>query len=278
MHRLLNILSLLGGLKEYVVLAVLSIVSITLLSLNDNPQIRVIRAYTIGAIGLFQSIVSVVPNIFELERENEILRQQNVILIDQVSRLREARLENDRLRSMLDFRERTPFQLLPADVVGKTLDLMRNTITLNVGENEGVKPSMPIVTETGLVGRVAATSARYAVGQLMVNRDFRASAKIQRSRVSGIVTWSGGEYLELRNITKTQDVAVGDSVVTSEYSNMFPSDVSIGVVSSVKEHEGGLFKEIQITPFVDFVRLEHVFVLLREPDAERQLLEKSLHR
>lgn len=270
MQRFLIIVRL---FKEYVVLAFLTIVSLVLLSLNDNAQIRTIRAYTIGIVGVLQSATSAVPNFFALERENEILRQQNVNLTDEVSRLREARLENIRIRTMLQLKERPPFHFIAADVVGKTLDLLRNTITINVGEIDGIRTNMPIVSEAGLVGRVIATSTHYAVGQLMINRDFRASAKIQRSRVVGILSWRGGDVLELRNVAKTQDVVAGDRVLTSEYGSVFPRDLKIGVVAEVTEREGGLFKQIHIKPSVDFTTLEHVFVITATADQERQSLE-----
>lgn len=272
MQRLFNIVR---AFKEYVVLALLTIFSLVLLSLNDNPQIRTIRAYTVGFIGLFQNATSVIPNIFALERENQLLREQNVSLTDEVSRLREARLENERLREMLGLKERSPYRLIAADVVGKTMDLLRNTITLNVGERQGVRTNMPIVSEAGLVGRVIATSGNYTVGQLMMNKEFRASAKIQRSRVFGILAWDGGEYVELRNVAKTQDVVVGDVVMTSEYSNVFPRDLKIGIVANVSEHPGGLFKQIQIKSFVDLATVEHVFVVTAVPQPERESLESK---
>jgi rod shape-determining protein MreC len=275
MQRLLNILRL---FKEYVVLALLTIVSLVLLSLNDNPQVRTIRAYTIGAVGMFQDIVSALPNIFALEKENTILRQQNVNLTDEVSRLREARLENTRLREMLRLREHSRHRLIAAEVVGKTTNLLRNTITLNIGERDGVRMHMPVVSEGGLVGRIVAVSNRYAVGQLMINRDFRASVKVQRSRVVGILAWIGGDHLELRNVAKTQDVAVGDVVMTSEYSNVFPRDLKVGVVTSVSEQEGGLFRHILVQPAVDFSTLEHVFIITSVPDAERTELEGKVTR
>lgn len=273
MQRLFNIIRL---FKEYVVLTLLTTVSLVLLSLNDNPQIRTLRAYTIGIVGVLQSTVSVLPNFFALEKENEILRQQNVILMDEVGRLREARLENGRLRGLLQLKERSPFHLLAADVAGKTLDLLRNTVTITVGERDGVKPNMSIVSEAGLVGRVIATSPHYAIGQLMINRDFRASAKIQRSRIIGILAWSGGDFLDLKNVAKTQDVATGDVVLTSEYSNIFPRNLKIGVVINVSEREGSLFKQVQIKPSVDFSTLEHIFVITAAPDPERQTLEGKI--
>jgi len=273
MQRLTNIVA---QFKEYAILALLLLVSLLLLSFNDNRQIRAIRSYTIGFIGLFQEALSVIPNVFELKRENAILRELNVNLSDEVNRLREARLENLKLRAMVGLKEQSTFNLIAGDVVGKSLYLLRNSITVNVGECDGVKPDMPIVSESGLVGKIAATSARYSIGQLLLNKDFRASAKVQRSRVDGIIAWDGGEYVRLRNIAKTQDIKEGDVVTTSEYSNVFPRDIKIGYVARVSEKPGSLFKEVDVKPSVDFSALEQVFIITTVQDSERVLLEKRV--
>ena len=275
MQRLVNIILL---FKEYFVLALFIIFSLILLGSNDNVQLRAIRSYTVGFVGLFQDALSIIPNVFELKRENEILRQLNVNLSDEVNRLREARLENIRLRAMLVLKERVEFKLIAADIVGKSLNLLRNTITLNAGENEGLRPDMPIISETGLVGKLIATSGHYSIGQLMLNKDFRASAKIQRNRIDGIIAWEGREVLQLKNVSKTQDVREGDIVTTSEYSNLFPPDIKIGFVSKVFEKPGSLFKEIDVTPSVGFPSLEQVFIVTALQDSERVSLEKKTIR
>jgi len=274
MQKLFNILVL---FKEYVIFVVLLIVSLILLGTNDNTQIRAIRSYTIGFVGIFEQALSAIPNFVELKRENEILRQLNVNLSDEVNRLREARLENIRLRNLVGLKEQRPFTLITGDVVGKSLHLLRNTITLNIGESDGVKSDMPIISENGLVGRILITSSHYAIGQLMLNKDFRASAKIQRSRIDGIIAWDGGENLHLNNVAKSQDIRPGDVVMTSEYSNIFPRNVKIGFVSKVNEKPGNLFKEIEVTPSVDFSTLEQVFVIAAVNDAEREALEKKTY-
>lgn len=261
--------------KEYFVFALLILVSLALLSVNDNRQIRAIRSYTVGAIGLMQSALTVIPNIFQLRDENRILRELNVNLTDEVSRLREARLENMRLRSLLGLKERSPFRLLPADIVGKSLQLMRNTVMLNVGEAEGVKTDMPIISHAGLVGRIIAVSGHYSIGQIILNKDFRASAMIQRSRVDCIVTWNGGSNIHLKDIAKKQDVRIGDIVVTSGYSILYPPDIVIGMVVNVVETPGSLFKDVDAAPATDFSTLEQVFVVLQTPNPERVALEQK---
>ena len=275
MQRLLSIILL---FKEYFVVALLIVVSLTLLSFNDNIQIRAIRSYTVGFIGIIQDAVSIIPNVLELKRENEILRQLNVNLSDEVNRLRESRLENMRLRAMLGMKEKTGFKLVPADIIGKSLQLLRNTVTLNVGEQDGVKPDMPVISETGLVGKIITTSTHYSVGQLMLNKDFRASAKIQRSRIDGIIAWDGSEAVRLNNVSKTADVKEGDVVTTSEYSSIFPPEIKIGIVARITEQPGSLFREIDVNPSVDFPSLEQVFVVIAVADTERVELEQTTSR
>jgi rod shape-determining protein MreC len=227
-------------------------------------------------MGVLQSGISIIPNVFELQRENAVLRQLNVNLADEVSRLREARLENIRLRGMVGLKEESEFHLVAGDVIGKSFHLLRNTITMNIGETEGIKPDMPIISESGLVGKVIVTSAHYSIGQLMLNKDFHSSAKIQRSRVDGIISWEGGDFVLLKNVAKTQDVKEGDLVTTSEYSSTFPRNIRIGVVSKVSEKQGSLFQEIQISPSVDVASLEKVFVVTAVQDSERTVLEKKV--
>jgi rod shape-determining protein MreC len=272
MQRLFDIIRF---FKEYFVFAILILVSLSLLSLNDNAQLRAIRSYTIGAIGLMQNTLSLIPNIFRLQDENQILRQLNVNLTDEVSRLREARLENMRLRSLLKLKDHSPFRLLPADVVGKNLQLMHNTITLDVGESDSVKSDMAVISHAGLVGRIIATSNHFSICQIIPNKDFRASALIQRSRVDCIVTWNGVSTIHLKNISKKQDVRVGDVVVTSGYSILFPRDIVIGTVVSVVETPGSLFKDVEASISTDFPTLEQAFVIMETPNPERLELEQK---
>lgn len=258
--------------KEYVIFTVLMAVSISLLVVNDNTQIRYIRSLTVGMLGAVQQTFSFIPNITSLQRENELLRQVNVNLADEVNQLREARLENIRLRSMIALRETSTVQLISAKVIAKNLNLLRNTITLDEGSSEGIHNGNPVVTGEGLVGRVIAVSGEYSIVQILYNVDFRASAKDQRSRVDGIIAWDGNDLI-LQNIAKTLDVKEGDPIITSEYSNAFPPGIKIGIVKSVKEIPNSLFKRIEIVPTVDLTQTEEVFAMDFVPSLERMALE-----
>jgi rod shape-determining protein MreC len=258
--------------REYVVFTSLVLISVILLLLNDNVQVREIRALAIGSVGTIQQTFSFIPDIANVRSENELLRHTNLGLSAEVNQLREARLENIRLRSMIALQESSSFHFTAGKVVAKNLNLLRNTITLHVGANNGVRIGNPIVTGDGLVGKVIAVSGNYTIVQSMLNVDFRASGKVQRSRVDGIVAWNG-KSLILKNVVKSMDVKVGDAVITSEYSSAYPSGIKIGIVSNVSEIPGSLFHAIEITPSVDFVQLEEAFVMDFLPDIEKTVIE-----
>ncbi|HXG38395.1 MAG TPA: rod shape-determining protein MreC, partial [Bacteroidota bacterium] len=199
--------------KEYIILAGLIVVSLVLLVLNDNPQVRRIRTLATVSLGVVQEQLSSIPSYFFLKSENETLRRLNVQLADEASKLRDARLENIRLRQLLGLKERSTDRLIAARVVNKNLTLSRNTLTIDVGEADSVKPMMPVINEAGVVGMVIATSKHYAMVNLLLNTSFRVSAKVERSRVDGIVAWDGNNLL-LKNVVKTMDVVPGDVILT----------------------------------------------------------------
>jgi rod shape-determining protein MreC len=269
---------ILAQFREYLLVSVYLAAAIALLAVNDTPQIRSIRSLTIVAAGFLQDTFAFLPNYFTLSGENHALRELNLTLSDEVNRLREARLENIRLRRLLGLKEHPVFRPVAASVVGKNLQLLRNTITVDVGSADGVQPNMPIVTEEGLVGKVIAAGAHYAIGQILLNKDLRVSAKIQRSRVDGIIRWDGGATLTMQNVVKTMDVQAGDVVITSAYSSLFPAGIRIGVVSSARQVQGSLFQIIDVSPAVDFLRLEEVAIVTAVPDSSRLALERRFLR
>ncbi|MCG8608528.1 rod shape-determining protein MreC, partial [bacterium] len=91
------------------------------------------------------------------------------------------------------------------------------------------------------------------------------SAKIQRSRVTGIITWSEGNQVVLAEVPKRSDVKVGDSVISSGFSTIFPEGLEIGRVSEIDEDTDGMFMRILVQPAVDFASLEEVFIIRNQP-------------
>lgn len=259
--------------KEYAVLSALLVASLILMALGDNTQIRHIRSVVTVVYGVVQDQLSFIPRYLALRSESDMLRRMNIDLADEVSRLRDARIENGKLRDLLSLKESSRFPLIAGKVIGKNLTLLRNTVTLNVGRLDGILPHMPVINEGGLLGVVSAVSDHYSIVRILLNADFRASAKVERSRVDGILAWDGNALL-LTNVARTLDVNVGDSLVTSDYSSTYPPNIRVGVIREVTQQQGSLFKRVVVSPGVDFVTAEDVFVISYIPDPERQELEQ----
>ena len=264
-------------LKEYITLAVLIVISLVLIFLNDNPQIRFLRAAAITSFGTVQSGLSAIPNVFEMEKENKELRENNIKLANEIASLKESKLENIRLSRLLSFKEKNILGVVSGKIINKSLLQTRNTITLNVGENDSVAINMPVVTDEGLVGRIVSTSRNYSIAQIIYNKDMRITVKVQRNRLDGILSYDGVSNLMVNNIQKSADVNAGDVIITSEYSNIYPPGIPVGTVTETGNLDN-LFKKVIVTPLVNFATLEEIFVLKFVSSKERAELEKAFQK
>jgi rod shape-determining protein MreC len=268
--------------KEYLILVFLVLVSLVMLYQNNNIQIKQIRSNTILAIGFFQENFSSffnsiwIPHIISISEENTMLRRNNIVLTEEISRLREASLENFRLKNLLEFKQNSKYDLKIAKVVGKSLNLLRNYLTLNIGTDDGVQVNMPVISDKGLAGKIISVSNKYCIAEILKSKSFKASVINERSRVSGILSWNGGNNLLLSEVAKNLDIKNGDIIKTSEYSSIFPENIEVGVVTGVSYDTGNLFQKVEIKSFVDFASLEEVFVMLHQSDSSRIILETKI--
>lgn len=261
--------------KNYITLCALVVMSFSLMSFGNLAQLGGFRAVVVGSIGWIQSLFAWVPNPVALKSENLALRELNLQLSVESARSRQAMVENVTLRRMLELPKLTEYKLIAADVSGKTTTQLRNYATINKGTKDGVREGMSCITDAGLVGRIIGTSEHFAVIQLLLNRDTRVAAKVQRSRVDGIITWDGESYLSLKDVPKSFDVQVGDVILTSNYSSRYPSNIVVGRVTRVEEENNTLFRRVVVEPAVNFSTLEQVYVVNYVPDAERLALERE---
>ena len=259
--------------RNYITLALLVVISFSLMSVGELSRLGGFRAVVVGSIGWMQSVFAWVPNPVALQSENTALRELNLQLSIESARYRQAMVENATLRSMLELFPHTDYSMIAADVVGKTTAELRNFATINRGSVHGVEMGMPCITDAGLVGIVVGTSENYAVIRLLENRDTRIAARVHRSSVDGIVHWQGDAFLSLKDVPKNADVKAGDVVVSSRFSTRFPANIVIGTVAFVADVENSVFQRILVRPMADASTLSQVFVVRWQPDPERVALE-----
>ncbi|MDH7514932.1 MAG: rod shape-determining protein MreC [Bacteroidota bacterium] len=266
----------LESLRDYLITSLLCVISLALIASSDAPQTQVLRGIAVGVFATLQTPTAWVVSFFRSREETSTLRTINMELLEEVMQLRCLRRENENLREMLGFRQRSLHPIIAAEIIGTPTLPGQKFYTLDAGTDRGIQVGLPVIHENGLVGKVFAASRGHSIVQSLLSKTFRVAAKIRRSRVDGIVSWESGPHLILRNVLKTADVAVGDTIVTSTFSNIFPSEIPIGSVLSIGPDETGNFNRIVVRPFVDFSRLEHVYVMQWSRHADADSLEMRL--
>ena len=269
MRRFLNFFI---AFKDYVALTFFVAASLTMIAVSRTTGVMPLRAFATGLIGAIQSTYAWIPNPIALSRENRELESKSIALAAEVGRLRQDAVENRELRRLLGIAPQPGWDLVAADVVGKTTTFQRNMLTIDLGSKDSIVPGMAVVTDAGLVGRVYATSQHFSLVQMLFNTDLRVAAKIARNRIEGIITWDGGPSLAMHDIPKALDVKRGDLVITSQYSSFFPADVTIGTIDSIAPSPNSLTRHVLVRPAVDFYRVEHVYVIRKNIARERERL------
>ncbi len=204
----------------------------------------------------------------DVRAHNEALRERIAILEGENLQYREALIESEHLDRIGQMRSELATPMRPAQVVGQDISPWFRSLLLDRGQRDRVRSGMPVIVEQGLVGLVTASTPNAARTMLLLDAQSAVDAIIQRSRARGIVR-GGRDGLIFEFYVRGDDVAVGDAVMTSGFGGVYPKALRIGEVSAVHIDEELLVHRAEVTPAVDFGRLEQVFVLLwRGPSIE----------
>jgi rod shape-determining protein MreC len=203
-----------------------------------------------------------------LRADNDRLRQEMRVLRADAQRVRE-------LESLLGLRERLATETMTARVIAKDISPSFRVVRLAVdqGEYAGLRAGMPVVSDEGLVGQIRRVSGRFADVLLTVDPQSRIDVVIGEQRARGRIEGVGerNRYRCRIQFDRPEDeVAVGDEVLTSGLGKKFPASILIGYVSKISDQEFGLHQEGEVTPSVDFTRLDEVLILTsgsKETDA-----------
>lgn len=206
--------------------------------------------------------------LISVSEENESLKKSLNSAMQKINELREVALANLRLRRLLDFEKALVPQVLPAEIISNDPSPWFKSVMIDKGSMDGVEKGMPVVVPEGVAGLVIDVSHRYAKVLLAVDQNSAVDALIQKNRARGIIKGGSSHGCYLQYVLRKQDVAIGDTVVTSGLDGVFPKGLRIGYVSGIVKRSAGIFQEISVTPYVDFEDLEEVLILLNAPKHE----------
>lgn len=205
---------------------------------------------------------------FDLVDARQLAGENGYLLTLSNLRIRELEAvesENARLRRLLEFKQRHPYKYLPARIIGTDILGQFRTITINIGADDGVPQLAPVVNGDGVVGRIYALSSHSARVLLIIDQNSSVDGVILRTRSRGIIQGNASdERLECKFAysLRTEDIEVGDEIVTSGIDRSFPPGMPLGRVEQVFRSEGGIFQDAIVHPAVDFTRLEEIMVLI----------------
>ncbi len=182
----------------------------------------------------------------------------------------EGHHEAQRLRSLLALQDDYDFNFVAARVIGREQIGLSSTILINKGSADGLKVGMPVMAALGLVGRVIDASWHSAKVLPLIDENSNIDAIVQRNRTQGMIRGAGSRGCVLKYISKIQDVQEGDIIISSGIGGVFPKGMMIGQVNHVDRLDAGLFLRINVTPSIDFSKLEEVLVATSAIDEQKR--------
>lgn len=244
---------------------------------DSNGQQKIVRIWTQTFASPIQSASSKasgatsgffrqILNFQSIARENEDLKQRLAVAEQELHSARQQASENDRLKGLLGLKEQGQYESVPARVIARDPSVWFNTITINRGSSSGIGINMPVVTGTGVVGRVITVSPWASQVMLLTDEKAGAGAVVGQVGESGALGSVRGRpdlgLIEMRYVSGLEKVSVGDYVMTTGQDAIYPPGLNVGEVVDVKNGTPTQPHQILIRPGARLDQLEEVAVLL----------------
>jgi rod shape-determining protein MreC len=200
--------------------------------------------------------------LFKTYQTNLILIDQNRKLLKEISQLKESAQENARLKNLLRFKEESHLEAIAASVIAKDFLSDFRIVRISRGSKAGIQRNMAVVSQEGVIGRVLRTTE--STSDVVTILDLLSAVDViaERSRSHGVLEGFTESSCQLKYLLRTDEIQVGDILITSGLGGIFPKGLKVGTVSFVDRKPYGISQEVQVRPIVDFDRLEEVLVLL----------------
>ncbi len=265
--------------RDWVLLSILIITSLVVMLTANEDMLRGLRARSLEATASVESMFAGLGRYVRALDENEVLRNQNIDLANQVALMRSAQAENERMEALLGLADSLDYEVLAAKVVSKDITSERNLITIDVGSDDGIELNMSVIDPSGVIGKVILVGDDYSRVMTYLNTDSFISASVLPAMTDGNLRWDGRRFdrLILDYVSRSSTVSVGDLVVTNGFSTIHQRGYPIGVVDTLFAEPGTSTWTIHVRPSASLDDLSHVFVVkTRSPNAiDPELLPSS---
>ena len=265
--------------KLAVTIVVLSVAFLGIIVLSIKGNSNIISSGVGGVISPLQKIVYTVNekvkgsfdffiNFSNVKKENEELTAKNAELENKLIEYERMKDENTRLREMFDYSQTNAnYDYLGCNIIGYSGGNISNGYIIDKGTKDGVEKDMVVITPAGLVGKVTKASSSFAIVQTILNENIAVAAMVESTDettgiLQGITDSKNKNLTELSNIPIESAIKEGDKILTSGLGEMYPKEIRIGEVISVEVDNVGIMKRAVVKPYVDFNKLEGLFVVV----------------
>ncbi len=198
------------------------------------------------------------------------VKEQNLQLKERLATLEEAKLENDRIRALVDFAKAQDLPTSGARIIGRSTDSRQRSILIDRGTSSGVKRGDAVIAAGGLVGQVVEVTPFTSQVRLITDTSSGVAVLVQRTRANGIVRGASQKSLELDFVEMALAPVVGDVLITSGLGGVYPKGIVVGEVTSVSAPQTDLYAAISVSSRVDIERIEEVLVITGQNAAAAQ--------
>ena len=247
--------------KEHLLFILLIAFSLNLLLKNDTPNSLLVRAKFLDSFSFISSPSMWLKTIVQLEQETQLLREKNLQLALQSEEMVRSYQENINLKKLLDYKRDSNFDLVASKVLNMGSSSNLSSITINVGSDDGVKENLPIIIPEGVIGKTILAGKSTTLVQLITDVNFRASVRIYPSGSVGILRFLRDDICEVREVQKNAEIKLGDAVLTSGFSDIYPPNLKIGNVVEIKDEIGSFQKIVNVRISSKIGSLLNVFVV-----------------
>lgn len=261
-----NLLEFLAKYNHWFVFLILEVVSMVLLFQYNSYQGSAWFSSANAVTGKLYEWDANVETFFSLTKVNQELTQRNAYLEQEVQKLSDSLVSVTKDSSIYhrdQFALLRNYRLIPAKVVANSIDKPGNLMTIDKGSADGIHKDMGVISGTGVVGIVYLVAEHYAVVIPVLNTKSNISCMIQNRGYFGYLRWKGGvsDLAYLEEVPRHAHFKLGDYVVTSGYSAVFPPGVRVGRILHVFNSADGLSYRVQLRLSTDFARLRDVCVI-----------------
>ncbi len=259
-----NLLLFLIKNKDHFVFAITLLLSISLLFNSNDDEMSVIRGFASDFVSFISAPMVKVKSLAIVSEENQYLREKNLQLNLQLESILYAAAENESLRNLLDFKRETKLNIIPASIINKGIQSNIKSLTIDIGSKNSVSKNQAVLTPHGVIGKTIHVGDNSSIVQSISDNNFRLSVRIMPSGAVGLLRWHDGNVCKIFEVQKNVEINIGDRVITSGFSKIYPPKLPVGTVSGVYDERGSYQKVVNVNIQNDFDSIQNVFVILNE--------------